>query len=69
MEAVMILITGGGGFIGLNLARDLVDRGQNVLLIRRHDFAVPSFLSPCVGKQVTIARGDIGELPVLYSTI
>ena len=65
----MILITGGGGFIGLNLARDLVDRGQNVLLVRRHSFAVPSFLSSYVGKQVTIVKGDIAEPAVLYSLI
>lgn len=62
----MILITGGGGFIGLNLAWDLVDRGQKVLLVRRHTFEPPSFLAPYVGKQVTIAQGDITEPSVLY---
>ena len=33
----MILITGGGGFIGLNLALDLIDRGREVLLIRTRE--------------------------------
>jgi UDP-glucose 4-epimerase len=65
----MILITGGGGFIGLNLARDLVDRGQEVLLVRRHSFQAPSFLTPYMDKQVKIALGDIGELPFLYRII
>ena len=65
----MILITGGGGFIGLNLARDLIDRGQEVLLVRRHSFQAPSFLTPYVDKQVKIALGDIGELPFLYRII
>ncbi len=65
----MILITGGGGFIGLNLARDLIDRGQEVLLVRRHTFEAPSFLTPYVDKQVKIAVGDIGELPFLYRII
>ena len=65
----MILITGGGGFIGLNLAKHLVDRGQNVLLVRRHTFEVPSFLSPHINKQVIIAQGDIAEPAFLYSLI
>jgi UDP-glucuronate 4-epimerase len=63
----MILITGGGGFIGLNLARDLIDRAQQVLLVRRHAFEPPSFLAPYVGDQVKIAQGDIGDPSVLHS--
>ncbi len=65
----MILITGGGGFIGLNLARELIDRGQEVLLIRRHPFEPPSFLAPFIGKQVKVSLGDIGELAFLYRMI
>jgi nucleoside-diphosphate-sugar epimerase len=65
----MILITGGGGFIGLNLARYLVDRGQEVLLLRRHAFAIPLFLTPYAGKQVNTVEGDITEPSVLYSLI
>jgi UDP-glucose 4-epimerase len=65
----MILITGGGGFIGLNLARDLVDRGQEVLLVRRSAFETPSFLAPYMGKQARISLGDIGDLPFLYRII
>jgi UDP-glucose 4-epimerase len=68
-EVTMILITGGGGFIGLNLARDLIDRGQEVLLVRRHPFEPPSFLAPFIGKQARVSLGDIGELPFLYRTI
>jgi UDP-glucose 4-epimerase len=64
-----ILITGGGGFIGLNLAYDLVGRGQQVLLVRRHAFQVPSFLSAYIGKQVIIAEADISEPVELYRLI
>lgn len=65
----MILISGGGGFIGLNLARELIDRGHEVLLIRRHPFEPPSFLAPYAGKQARTSLGDIGDLPFLYRTI
>ena len=65
----MILITGGGGFIGLNLARELVDRDQTVLLVRRHSFQIPSFLSPYEGKQVIVAEGDLAEPATLYRFI
>jgi len=65
----MILITGGGGFIGLNTTRYLVDKGQEVLLVRRHDFQVPSFLIPYANKQIRIISGDITELPFLYRVI
>jgi UDP-glucose 4-epimerase len=65
----MILITGGGGFIGLNLAYDLADRGQNVLLVRRHAFNLPSFLEPFKGSQVLTAQGDIADPVVLKRLI
>jgi len=65
----MILITGGGGFIGLSTARELVDMGQEVLLVRRHPFQLPSFLNQYADKQVKIVLGDIGELPFLYRVI
>ena len=57
----MILITGGGGFIGLNLARELVDAGQSVLLVRRHSFDLPNFLAPFAGQGIQILLGDAGE--------
>jgi nucleoside-diphosphate-sugar epimerase len=65
----MILITGGGGFIGLNLARDLADRGQSVLLVRRHAFNIPSFLASFMGSQVITAQGDISDPSVLKKLI
>lgn len=65
----MILIIGGGGFIGLNLAWELVNRSQSVLLIRRHTFELPSFLARYIGKQVIITQGDITEPSVLYGLI
>lgn len=65
----MILITGGGGFLGLNTARELVDRGQNVLLVRRNSFELPSFLSAYADGKIKTAMGDIGETSFLYGII
>ncbi len=65
----MILITGGGGFIGLNLARDLIDRGQEVLLIDLHPFKPPSFLIPYMEKEIKMVQGDIRDLSFLYQVM
>lgn len=65
----MIMIAGGGGFIGRNTARELVDRGQEVLLVGRRPIEVPSFLAPYVDKQIKLVTGDILELPFLYRLV
>lgn len=59
----MILITGGGGLLGLNLARALVDQGEEVLILswfhERYKEDVPSFLIPFWNKQVMEVEGDV----------
>jgi nucleoside-diphosphate-sugar epimerase len=61
----MILITGGGGFLGLNIAQYLVDKGQEVLLVQRHSVKPPSFLIPFWSKEIKQATGNILDLPFL----
>lgn len=65
----MILITGGGGFIGLNTAKYLVDEGEGVVLLKRRPFQIPPFLKQYEGNQVKVVAGDILELPFLYSLV
>ena len=65
----MILITGGGGFFGRNIARYLVDKGKEVLLLQRSPFEVPSFLAPYWEKQVKGIRGDVQSLPFLMGLV
>ena len=65
----MILITGGGGFFGLNTARSLVDRGQELLLLQRRPAQPPAFLAPYWGKQVKQATGSIVDLPFLFGVM
>ena len=62
----MILITGGGGFFGLNTARCLAERGHEVLLLQRRAVDAPPLLGPFWGKQVKQATGSILELPFLF---
>ena len=66
---IVILITGGGGLIGLNLARYLVDREKEVLLLQRHPTEVPSFLAPFWGDQIKEAIGNILDLPLLLGFV
>ena len=65
----MILITGGGGFVGLNLARDLIDGDRRSSLSGDTPSSRRLFWPLTVGKQAKISLGDIGELPFLYRTI
>ena len=68
----MILIL-GSGLIGLNLARDLVDKGENVLMVswfhERHKTEVPSFLFPFWGKQVKEVEGDVLDWSSMVSLV
>jgi UDP-glucose 4-epimerase len=65
----MILITGGGGFIGVNAARCLVEKGEEVMLLQRRSRGVPPLLEPYWGKQVREASGSILELPFLFGLL
>ncbi len=66
----MIMIAGGSGFFGLNLARRLVDIGQEeFLLVCRRPFEAPSFLAPYMDKQAKVALGDILDPHFLYRTV
>jgi nucleoside-diphosphate-sugar epimerase len=65
----MILITGGGGFLGLNMARCLADKGKKVLLLQRREIELPSLLASFWGKEVQQATGNILDLPFLLGLI
>lgn len=65
----MILVTGGGGFLGFNLARHLLDAGERVLLLDNRPFEVPSFLVPFWDNQVRGVVGELLDLPHLLSII
>ena len=62
----MILIAGGSGFLGINTARGLADRGEEALLVQRHAVAPHPLLAKYWGKQIKQALGDVRDCP-LYS--
>lgn len=55
----MILVTGGLGFIGTQVARELTDFGEEVVLTRHHTVEVPEFLVDRVGAQVHVEPVDV----------
>lgn len=65
----MILVTGGGGFLGVNVARRLADRGEQVLLMQRRPLPCPSFLAEHWCRSVHAVQGDVLDLPFLVDLV
>jgi UDP-glucose 4-epimerase len=65
----MILITGGLGFLGANLARLLCDAGERVLLTRNRNAVVPNLLTPFVNKNLSVIPLDITSLDNVSKTV
>ena len=65
----MILITGGLGFLGANLARMLCEAGEAVVATRNRNAEVPNLLAPFVGKSLSIIPLDITSLGKVSQTV
>ncbi len=65
----MILITGGLGFLGGNLAKHLLDMGKEVLLTRNRNAQVPDLLTPYMGKGLQVAPMDITSITTILDAI
>jgi UDP-glucose 4-epimerase len=65
----MIMVAGGSGFFGFNVARCLAERGEDVVLVQRHPIQAPTLLAHCWGKQVRQAAGDLLDLPFLLGLV
>lgn len=57
----MIIITGGLGFIGSHVARQLLDAGEDVCLTRHRAADVPDFLAAEVGRKVRVEPLDVTD--------
>lgn len=58
----MILITGGLGFLGCNLAKLLCDCGERVLLTSNRNTSVPPLIAPFLGRCLSVTPLDITSL-------
>jgi nucleoside-diphosphate-sugar epimerase len=59
---VAILVTGGGGFVGLNLVLGLLERGEEVILFDSGVLPSPAQRALARhGRRLNIARGDIRD--------
>lgn len=65
----MIMITGGLGFLGVNLAKLLCDAGEQVLLTSNRNVQLPSFFAPYVDKTLTVTPLDITSLESVLQAI
>ena len=61
----MILITGGLGFVGSNVARALLDVGEDCVLTRHKNDSVPAFLKDEIGKRIFIETADVLDFQAL----
>jgi NAD(P)-dependent dehydrogenase (short-subunit alcohol dehydrogenase family) len=68
MAAQCVLITGGAGGIGSNLARRLVNRGDSVVLFGRRQDAVEALASE-LGESSLAVAGDAGKLEDLERAV
>ena len=65
----MILVTGGLSFTGINLAKHLLDLGEEVTLTYHRQSQVPDLLAPYLGKNLQVTPMDVTELTTILSAI
>jgi UDP-glucose 4-epimerase len=58
---MVILITGGMGFIGLHTARAFLDAGEEVVLTRFRTWRAPDFIEEEVGSRVRVETLDLSD--------
>ena len=65
----MILITGGMGFLGVSLAKYLLDNKQEVLVTRHRNASIPEFLKPYLDKSLHVTPMDVTNLSTIIEAI
>jgi UDP-glucose 4-epimerase len=65
----MILITGGLGFLGANLARHLLEGGRQVLLTHHRNAKIPELVEPFLGRGLAVAPMDISDVTSIGDAI
>lgn len=62
---MMVLVTGGAGYIGSHLVRRLLGAGHEVRVLDRLDFGGSSLLGECDAPGFTLIKGDVTDRPLL----
>ncbi len=70
MKKSKVIVTGGAGFIGSNLAEELAKLGHQVVIIDDLSTGNPENINPVLqAGQVEYIEGSITELPLLQKTL
>src|SRR5258708_15534619 len=64
----VVLVTGGPGFLGAYLIKELVERGHTVRAIRRSD-KLPFYIPPAIFEKVEWLQGDILDIVSLEEAL
>lgn len=64
-EAQPIFVTGGTGFLGSYIIKNLVEKGHPVRALRRNSSALPFYISESIWKKVDWIEGDVLDVVVL----
>lgn len=65
----MILVTGGTGFIGSYIIKELIEKNHSVRAIRRHTSTLPFYISPDIFEKVEWIEGDILDIVSLENAL
>ncbi len=60
-----ILVTGGTGFVGAYIIKELVQQGFSVRAIKRTTAQLPEFIEPAILNKVDWVEGDILDVVAL----
>jgi UDP-glucose 4-epimerase len=65
LGGIVILVTGGLGFVGLHTTRALLEAGEACVLVQRREPVLPDDLAGEAGRRVFCERADITDLAAL----